>query len=754
MIDHRNVVGHALHLLAEKRDDGLRVVVIHIILVEAVEQGRLLLVEQRDALKRRIGLTDERHRSIGDGTGQALHQRAAVAAVVVLQADARLARRIGHDVEGDAELGRIGLEVLHRHRLTLVVMTFENAHLIGEHDLGGEVVVGGDAREGIGLVAQRFVEVAAGLAEELGDRLPADVGAQGQRVDKHAHRVADAQVGAAVGDGGDAQLITVGEARERIEGGRQKMMRRRDAPLTAESVNRLEVQRAEDRLSDALILGIGEVGRHFRDALHPAQTLLEEVAGGSVFSAVFRSLLRRNEVGVGERLGLYPSTVHQRAQLVQEEVERSAVEDEVVYIGQEIDALGGLDNLHAVERSLPQVEGLDELLHILLHCSLVHPALSYDDRLFDVDHLNDVAALAVEMHAELGMRLDDRLHGGGELLDIGAAGETDGRRNVVDRRGGLLHAIHIDTHLRVRQRYLAHVGMRGFGCWLALSEAAAHEGLQNLVLDALHTARLGQRLGIQGHAEALVDLYGELDGHDGRQAGITQHRRQAEVAGVDDTGNDVVNLLLQDIQGRSRLGALSYSAGFLLGYGQRLLVDLLVLVKRDALNLHRHGRHHVGRLLVENEVVERFDVHRGVADDVGRNELAAGLFVEGLHGDIFDARELADNSLHLLELDAEAAYLHLTVPAADKLDVTVGQVAHDVAGAVNSGVFSGISGISGEGIVYVDLGGLLGAVEIAARHLRAADPQLAGSAHRYTMALRIHDIEMYIRNRLADRNLL
>ena len=43
MIDYGNVVGRLFHLTAEQRDDGLRRVVRYIRLVEAVEQGCLLL---------------------------------------------------------------------------------------------------------------------------------------------------------------------------------------------------------------------------------------------------------------------------------------------------------------------------------------------------------------------------------------------------------------------------------------------------------------------------------------------------------------------------------------------------------------------------------------------------------------------------------------------------------------------------------------------------------------------------------------
>ena len=121
------------------------------------------------------------------------------------------------------------------------------------------------------------------------------------------------------------------------------------------------------------------------------------------------------------------------------------------------------------------------------------------------------------------------------------------------------------------------------------------------------------------------------------------------------------------------------------GCGQRLAVHLLVLVERDDINLHRGGRNHVGRLLLADEGVEFLDVDLLVADDVGGDVLAAVLILKGLHGGILDARVLADDSLHLFQLDAEATDLHLAVLTADKLDVAVGEVAHNVSRAIDFG---------------------------------------------------------------------
>ncbi len=83
----------------------------------------------------------------------------------------------------------------------------------------------------------------------------------------------------------------------------------------------------------------------------------------------------------------------------------------------------------------------------------------------------------------------------------------------------------------------------------------------------------------------------------------------------------------------------------------------------------------------------------------------------------------AQRGLDLAELDAEAAHLHLVVGAAEELDAAVGEVPHEVAGAVEA-----LAGGAGDGIGDEALGGQVGAVEVAARDAVAADVELARDA--------------------------
>ena len=140
-----------------------------------------------------------------------MHCFGAVASVVVLQTYAGFTRWVVHDEEGDAELGCIRFESIYGNRLPFVLIVGDDAHLIGEKYFGGEVVVGSDTCKRVCLVLQGLVEVLAGLVEEFKDCLFSYLGTQCQRIDEHTYRIADAQVGTSVADGGDAQLFVVGK---------------------------------------------------------------------------------------------------------------------------------------------------------------------------------------------------------------------------------------------------------------------------------------------------------------------------------------------------------------------------------------------------------------------------------------------------------------------------------------------------------------------------------------------------------------
>ena len=173
--------------------------------------------------------------------------------------------------------------------------------------------------------------------------------------------------------------------------------------------------------------------------------------------------------------------------------------------------------------------------------------------------------------------------------------------------------------------------------------------------------------------------------------------------------------MLQHVHRHVRL---LYVSSLLFRYGQGALVHLLVLVQWNLFNLHRHSRHHVGWLLFQDKVVEGIYVNLLITDDVGRDELTAVRIIESLHRGILDARELADNGLHFLQLDAETTDLHLAIPAANKLDVAVGQIAHNIACTIGTDVFL----LGGKWILDKYFCVFVRTVQVAECHLRTGCP--------------------------------
>ena len=133
----------------------------------------------------------------------------------------------------------------------------------------------------------------------------------------------------------------------------------------------------------------------------------------------------------------------------QKQVEGAAIHDEVMEVEHKIDPLLGGDNLHAVERALPQIERLDEFPFVLVHLRLVMLAMQNLDRLVEINDLDDVGTRTTKMRLHLRMRLDEGFQCRGKQGDIHILGETDCHRDIIYGGLRLLYAIHINTHLRV-----------------------------------------------------------------------------------------------------------------------------------------------------------------------------------------------------------------------------------------------------------------------------------------------------------------
>ena len=157
---------------------------------------------------------------------------------------------------------------------------------------------------------------------------------------------------------------------------------------------------------------------------------------------------------------------------------------------------------------------------------------------------------------------------------------------------------------------------------------------------------------------------------------------------------------------------------------QGLTVHLAIRGEGERCERHEGGRHHVVRQPLSQQLSERVGV--GVANHIGDQPPVARRVLARYDDRRADSGELDQHRLDFLELDAEAPNLDLMVQAAQELQVTVRQVAAEVAGAVET-----IPGPRGEGVRHKAFGRQIGTAEIAPRQTSAAQAQLTRRSRRH-----------------------
>ena len=389
----------------------------------------------------------------------------------------------------------------------------------------------------------------------------------------------------------------------------------------------------------------------------------------------------------------------------------------MVYVHQEIDGVSGLDHLEAVQRGFLQVERPDEIVLVCLERFGVHLG---DRHLYGNavgQRLDDRVAVGDEVHSQFGVALYHALDRGSKLVDIRPCGHRQQIRDIVKRGCRVLHTLEIDAGLGVGQRSVDWLSFR-CGSFRRGGPAAFEHVLEYFILNALQSASLDQRPGVEVDSETLAHQYGDAYRGEGVGSCVCKGSGDIEIFVPDDFGHQGVELLLQDIHRRV---VFHRGGGFPLRLGKGPLVYFLVLVEGDGVYLHRGGRYHIRWFPFTDEAFQRIDVHSVAAHHVCRNVFGAVLILECLDGDVLDAGELPDDAFDLSKFDAEAPDLDLHVLAPHELDVTGRKIAHDVAGTV----YAPVVWVGVERIVNEHFSCLLGSVEVAETHLRTTDPELA-----------------------------
>ena len=221
------------------------------------------------------------------------------------------------DAHNQPELRCSRLQTLNTHLMAAGHITGYHSQLIGEGQFRCVTIVGGDAGEGILLVAHGLVETFADIPDKVHHTSVGESGGQRQRVHKHAEGVLDADVAASAADGTDIQVFIAGKAGKDQERGCQRQVGRCHGMFATELFHGLHVDGTIQLCRPVALVGRREVGRQFRGALAGAQQL---VVVGLVGLGGFL-LLVGGVVQVGIGLCLHASAFQYLAELDNEEVE-------------------------------------------------------------------------------------------------------------------------------------------------------------------------------------------------------------------------------------------------------------------------------------------------------------------------------------------------------------------------------------------------------------------------------------------------
>src|SRR5678815_613881 len=136
------------------------------------------------------------------------------------------------------------------------------------------------------------------------------------------------------------------------------------------------------------------------------------------------------------------------------------------------------------------------------------------------------------------------------------------------------------------------------------------------------------------------------------------------------------------------------------------------------------------------------------ADEISHQSLLAACLGTRKHDSFEHRRVLAKHGLNLAQLDTETAYLDLVIDSTQELDVTVWQIAREVACAVEAR-----SGASVEGIGNELLRSQSRAIKVATRQAVAADIELADHAEGHWLQMGVEHVDLRVEYGSSDRRL-
>ena len=140
----------------------------------------------------------------------------------------------------------------------------------------------------------------------------------------------------------------------------------------AEGCRFLEIGRTYCLTDKALFIRLGQVGRDLTTTLTGLQLLGKELLGSLKLVTLLSLLLVVDEVEIGVTFFLDGRTVEHIANLTNQQVGRTSVEQQVMNIHQQVYPARRLYHLEPIKRRLLQVKRLYELILVRRQCLIAH----------------------------------------------------------------------------------------------------------------------------------------------------------------------------------------------------------------------------------------------------------------------------------------------------------------------------------------------------------------------------------------------
>ena len=160
-----------------------------------------------------------------------------------------------------------------------------------------------------------------------------------------------------------------------------------------------EIRRTDSLADKALFIRFGQVGRNLTTTLTGLQLLGKELLGSFKVVTLLSLLLVADKVEIGVTLFLNRRSVEHTANLTNQQVGRTSVEQQVMNIHQQVYPTRRLHHLEAIERRLLQVERLYELILVGRQCLIAHLNNRHLHRYAVCQGLHDGIAFSGKMDA-------------------------------------------------------------------------------------------------------------------------------------------------------------------------------------------------------------------------------------------------------------------------------------------------------------------------------------------------------------------